>query len=85
MVEAGHVPPDQIAANNYAPEAAVRRCAVLRAWPACDGCCLWVHHITSAIGGAAAMSGADFLCYVTPTEHPATQCRRCQRRVTHRE
>jgi phosphomethylpyrimidine synthase len=27
-------------------------------------------HITSAIGGTmAAMSGADFLCYVTPSEH----------------
>lgn len=27
-------------------------------------------HLTSAIGGAvAAMNGADFLCYVTPTEH----------------
>ncbi|MBL7139374.1 MAG: phosphomethylpyrimidine synthase ThiC [Planctomycetes bacterium] len=27
-------------------------------------------HITAAIGGAlAAMAGADFLCYVTPTEH----------------
>lgn len=27
-------------------------------------------HITSAIGGTlAAISGADFLCYVTPTEH----------------
>nr|WP_197705345.1 phosphomethylpyrimidine synthase ThiC [Candidatus Kuenenia stuttgartiensis] len=27
-------------------------------------------HITSAIGGAiAASAGADFLCYVTPTEH----------------
>src|SRR3989339_1660261 len=27
-------------------------------------------HITSAIGGTlAAVSGADFLCYVTPTEH----------------
>ena len=27
-------------------------------------------HITSAIGGAiAAAAGADFLCYVTPTEH----------------
>lgn len=27
-------------------------------------------HITSAIGGAiASMSGADFLCYVTPAEH----------------
>ena len=29
-------------------------------------------HITSAIGGAvAAMSGAAFLCYVTPAEHLA--------------
>ena len=29
-------------------------------------------HITSAIGGAiAAMHGADFLCYVTPSEHLA--------------
>jgi phosphomethylpyrimidine synthase len=29
-------------------------------------------HITSAIGGAiAAAAGADFLCYVTPTEHLA--------------
>lgn len=29
-------------------------------------------HITSAIGGTlAAMSGADFLCYVTPSEHIA--------------
>jgi phosphomethylpyrimidine synthase len=27
-------------------------------------------HITSAIGGAiAASAGADFICYVTPTEH----------------
>jgi phosphomethylpyrimidine synthase len=27
-------------------------------------------HITAAIGGAiAAAAGADFLCYVTPTEH----------------
>ena len=29
-------------------------------------------HITSAIGGTlAAVSGADFLCYVTPAEHLA--------------
>ena len=29
-------------------------------------------HITAAIGGAvAAMSGAAFLCYVTPAEHLA--------------
>ena len=33
---------------------------------------LWYDHITAAIGGAvAAMSGAAFLCYVTPAEHLA--------------
>jgi phosphomethylpyrimidine synthase len=31
---------------------------------------LGLDHITGAIGGAvAAASGADFLCYVTPSEH----------------
>lgn len=71
MVEGpGHVPMDQIAAN------------VTLEKRLCDGAPFYVlgplvtdvapgyDHITSAIGGAiAAMSGADFLCYVTPTEH----------------
>jgi phosphomethylpyrimidine synthase len=71
MVEGpGHVPLDQIAAN------------VLLEKRICDGAPFYVlgplvtdvapgyDHITSAIGGAlAGMAGADFLCYVTPSEH----------------
>lgn len=71
MVEGpGHVPLNQIAAN------------VMLEKRLCDGAPFYVlgplvtdiapgyDHITGAIGGAiAAMSGADFLCYVTPTEH----------------
>ncbi len=71
MVEGpGHIPLDQIEAN-------VRLEKVV-----CDGAPFYVlgplvtdiacgyDHITSAIGGAvAAWFGADFLCYVTPSEH----------------
>ena len=71
MVEGpGHVPLDQIEAN------------VLLEKRLCDGAPFYVlgplvtdvapgyDHITSAIGGAlAGMAGADFLCYVTPSEH----------------
>jgi phosphomethylpyrimidine synthase len=71
MVEGpGHVPMDQIAANMTIEK------------QLCDGAPFYVlgplvtdiapgyDHITAAIGGAiAAMSGADFLCYVTPAEH----------------
>ncbi len=71
MIEGpGHVPIDQIEAN------------ILLQKQLCDGAPFYVlgplvtdiapgyDHITSAIGGAiAARAGADFLCYVTPTEH----------------
>jgi phosphomethylpyrimidine synthase len=71
MVEGpGHIPLDQVAAN------------VTLEKRLCDGAPFYVlgplvtdiapgyDHITSAIGGAiAAMAGADFLCYVTPSEH----------------
>ncbi|MEN6521984.1 MAG: phosphomethylpyrimidine synthase ThiC [Armatimonadota bacterium] len=71
MVEGpGHVPLDQVAAN------------IVLQKRLCDGAPFYVlgplvtdiapgyDHITSAIGGAvAAMSGADFICYVTPSEH----------------
>lgn len=71
MIEGpGHVPIDQIAAN------------VMMQKTLCDGAPFYVlgplvtdvapgyDHITSAIGGAIAGSaGADFLCYVTPSEH----------------
>ena len=71
MVEGpGHIPFDQIAMN------------VLRQIEECNEAPFYVlgplvtdiapgyDHITSAIGGAiAGWSGADFLCYVTPSEH----------------
>ena len=66
----GHVPLDQIQAQ------------IIMQKKLCDGAPFYVlgplvtdiapglDHITSAIGGAvAAMYGADFLCYVTPSEH----------------
>ncbi len=71
MVEGpGHVPLDQIEAN------------VLLEKQVCDGAPFYLlgplvtdvgcgyDHISGAIGGAlAAYHGADFLCYVTPSEH----------------
>ncbi|HUV23966.1 MAG TPA: phosphomethylpyrimidine synthase ThiC [Methanomassiliicoccales archaeon] len=71
MVEGpGHVPINQIAAN------------VMVEKTICDGAPFYVlgplvtdiapgyDHIVGAIGGAlAAYNGADFLCYVTPSEH----------------
>ncbi len=71
MVEGpGHVPLDQIEAN------------VKLQKRICDGAPFYVlgplvtdvapgyDHIAAAIGGAlAAVAGADFLCYVTPSEH----------------
>jgi len=68
----GHLPMDQIETN------------VLMEKRLCDGAPFYVlgpivtdvapgyDHIVGAIGGAlAAYSGADFLCYVTPSEHLA--------------
>ncbi|MDD5495923.1 MAG: phosphomethylpyrimidine synthase ThiC [Candidatus Omnitrophica bacterium] len=71
MIEGpGHVPINQIETN------------VMLEKSLCDGAPFYVlgplvtdvapgyDHITSAIGGAiAASAGADFLCYVTPSEH----------------
>lgn len=71
MIEGpGHVPLNEIEAN------------VLLEKKLCDGAPFYVlgplvtdvaagyDHITAAIGGAVAASkGADFLCYVTPSEH----------------
>lgn len=71
MIEGpGHVPLDQVRPN------------ILLEKKICDGAPFYVlgplvtdiapgyDHITSAIGGAVAgASGADFICYVTPSEH----------------
>ncbi|HOP79281.1 MAG TPA: phosphomethylpyrimidine synthase ThiC [Armatimonadota bacterium] len=71
MVEGpGHVPLDQIAANIMLQKRLCEDAPFYVLGPLVTDVAPGYDHITSAIGGAvAAMSGADFLCYVTPTEH----------------
>ena len=71
MVEGpGHVPMDQIAANMQIQKRLCEGAPFYVLGPLVTDVAPGYDHITSAIGGAiAAMSGADFLCYVTPAEH----------------
>lgn len=71
MVEGpGHVPLNQIRANVELQKAACRGAPFYVLGPLVTDVAPGYDHITSAIGGAVAgMSGADFLCYVTPREH----------------
>ncbi|MGC9517583.1 MAG: phosphomethylpyrimidine synthase [Methanomicrobiales archaeon] len=71
MVEGpGHVPLDQIAANMKIQKTVCKNAPFYVLGPIVTDMAPGYDHITSAIGGAiAASSGADFLCYVTPTEH----------------
>ncbi len=73
MVEGpGHVPLDQIAANMKVQETICMGAPFYVLGPLVTDIAPGYDHITSAIGGAiAAMSGAAFLCYVTPAEHLA--------------
>ena len=73
MVEGpGHVPLDQIAANMKVQETVCMGAPFYVLGPLVTDIAPGYDHITSAIGGAvAAMSGASFLCYVTPAEHLA--------------
>lgn len=73
MVEGpGHVPLDQIAANMQIQKRLCEGAPFYVLGPLVTDVAPGYDHITSAIGGAiAAMAGADFLCYVTPTEHLA--------------
>lgn len=71
MVEGpGHVPYDQIA---YSMKLQKKLCAGAPFYvlgPLTTDIAPGYDHITGAIGGTlAAISGADFLCYVTPAEH----------------
>jgi phosphomethylpyrimidine synthase len=67
MVEGpGHVPLNQIETNVKLQKALCKGAPFYVLGP------LGYDHITGAIGGAiAAAAGADFLCYVTPSEHLA--------------
>ena len=73
MVEGpGHVPYDQIAANMKLEKRLCRNAPFYVLGPLVTDVAPGYDHITSAIGGTlAAVSGADFLCYVTPAEHLA--------------
>lgn len=73
MVEGpGHVPMNQVAANMELQQSICMGAPFYVLGPIVTDIAPGYDHITSAIGGAiAAMSGAAFLCYVTPAEHLA--------------
>jgi len=66
----GHVPLDQIPAQMIMQKKLCDDAPFYVLGPLVTDIAPGLDHITSAIGGAvAAMHGADFLCYVTPSEH----------------
>ena len=71
MVEGpGHVPLDQITANIKLQKRICKGAPFYVLGPLVTDVGAGYDHITAAIGGAiAASAGADYLCYVTPTEH----------------
>ena len=71
MVEGpGHMTMDEIAANMKLQKRLCYGAPFYVLGPLVTDVAPGYDHITAAIGGAiAAMSGADFLCYVTPAEH----------------
>lgn len=71
MVEGpGHLPIGQIEMNIKLQKAVCDDAPFYVLGPIVTDIAPGYDHITSAIGGAiAAASGADYLCYVTPTEH----------------
>ena len=73
MIEGpGHLPLDQVATNVQLEKSLCRGAPFYVLGPLVTDVGAGYDHITAAIGGAvAAAAGADFLCYVTPTEHLA--------------
>ena len=66
----GHLPLDQIASNVQLEKNLCHKAPFYVLGPLVTDVGAGYDHITGAIGGAiAAAAGADFLCYVTPTEH----------------
>jgi phosphomethylpyrimidine synthase len=66
----GHVPLDQIEKNVRLEKEICDNAPFYVLGPLVSDVGLGYDHITGAIGGAlAALHGADFLCYVTPSEH----------------
>lgn len=71
MIEGpGHVPLNEVVSNMQIQKKLCHGAPFYVLGPVVTDVAPGYDHITSAIGGAlAAMSGADFLCYVTPAEH----------------
>ena len=71
MIEGpGHVPLDQIVTNVMLEKKLCHGAPFYVLGPIVTDVAPGYDHITAAIGGAlAASAGADFLCYVTPSEH----------------
>jgi phosphomethylpyrimidine synthase len=71
MVEGpGHVPFDQIETNIKVAKSLCREAPFYVLGPLVTDIAPGYDHIAGAIGGTlAAVAGADFLCYVTPSEH----------------
>jgi thiamine biosynthesis protein ThiC len=71
MVEGpGHIPLNQIETNVKLQKSICKGAPFYVLGPLVTDIGAGYDHITGAIGGAiAAMYGADFLCYVTPSEH----------------
>ncbi len=71
MIEGpGHVPLNQIEANIILEKQLCNEAPFYVLGPIVTDIAPGYDHITSAIGGAlAGFHGADFLCYVTPSEH----------------
>ncbi len=66
----GHVPMDQVVANVQLEKTLCQGAPFYVLGPLVTDIGAGYDHITGAIGGAiAAAAGADFLCYVTPSEH----------------
>lgn len=73
MIEGpGHIPLNQIEANVRLEKTICKNAPFYVLGPIITDVAPGYDHIVGAIGGAfAALSGADFLCYVTPAEHIA--------------
>lgn len=71
MIEGpGHIPLDQIKKNIILEKRLCHNAPFYVLGPLVTDIAAGYDHISSAIGGALAASfGADFLCYVTPSEH----------------
>jgi len=71
MIEGpGHVPLDQVEAQVVLQKKLCREAPFYVLGPLVTDIAAGYDHIACAIGGAlAGMAGADFLCYVTPSEH----------------